>query len=388
MKDNINKKFLIITLLILIPIGILYFNMGDELFNIKEGAVGSVSSGTATTPSSQPISATGTTPSSQPTSATTPSSQPTSATTPSSQPTSATTPSSSASVAGSDYVNICHPKKSNFYNINQNALEKVYMESGISANSCKYKCDVQDCDLYLMNTDICKLYKKKTDADSDATFLEVNCNNKVLPSSDPSNPAAPTYSFLGEGKINKNFYKEHKKNFKHINYLLDTANDIKTDYMRINTEITHLKDNPEIVERRTSLSNLYDVVNGKLERVADYLDLSRNKLYSDFVENKYSAHEEGTINLGGTDMSKMGMLREFKKQRDDSLNIDARTINDTLVDERKYFMYTILCILMILSMIILIIFKMAPDLISDKIVVSYFIGVLLLLFFIHYYFKV
>jgi hypothetical protein len=365
MKDNINKKFVIITLLILIPIGILYFNMGDELFNIKEGAVGSVSSGTATTPSSQP----------------------TSATTPSSQPTSATTPSSSESITGSDFVNICHPKKSNFYNINPNALEEISMESGSSVNSCKYKCDVGDCDLYLMNNDVCKLYKKKTDADSEASFLQVNCNTKVLPSSDPSNPGAPTYTFMGEGKIKKNFYKQHKKNFKHINYLLDTANDIKSDYIKINTEITHLKDNPAILER-TTLSNLYDDVNGKLVRVADYLDLNKNKLYSDFVENKYSTHEEDTINLGGTDMSKMGMLREFKKQRDDSLNIDARTINDTLVDERKYFMYTILCILMILSMIILIIFKMAPDLISDKIVVSYFIGVLLLLFFIHYYLKV
>jgi hypothetical protein len=157
--------------------------------------------------------------------------------------------------------------------------------------------------------------------------------------------------------------------------------------MKINTEITHLKNNPEFLER-TTLRNLYDGVNGKLERIADYLDLNRNKLYSDFVKNKYSTHEEDTINLGETDMSKMGMLREFKKQRDNTLNIDGRTINDTHEDERKYFVYTILCILMILSMIILIIFKMAPDLISDKIVVSYFIGVLLLLFFIHYYLRV
>jgi hypothetical protein len=363
MKDNINKKLLIITVLILIPIGILYFNMGDELFNIKEGAVGSG----AYRPRRSLFDATGSG-----------SSETISG--------SATTPSSS-SVTGSDFVNICHPKKSNFYNINPNALEEVSRESGITANSCKYKCEVGDCDLYLMNNDICKLYKKKTDADSDASFLEVNCNTKVLPSPDPSNPDAPTYTFMGEGKIEKKFYKEHKKNFKHINYLLDTANDIKSDYMKINTEIAHLKDEPEFIER-TTLRNLYDGVNGKLERIADYLDLNRNKLYSDFVKNKYSTHEEDTINLGGTDMSKMGMLREFKKQSDDTLNIEGRTINDTLVHERKYFVYTILCILMILSMIILIIFKMAPDLISDNIVVSYFIGVLLLLFFIHYYLKV
>lgn len=363
MKDNINKKLLIITVLILIPIGILYFNMGDELFNIKEGAVGDG----AYRPGRSSSDATDSD---------------------SSETTSGTSSgSSSGSITGSNFVNICHPKKSNFYNINPNALEEVSTESGSTANSCKYKCDVGDCDLYLMNQDVCKLYKKKTDADSEASFLEVNCNTKVLPSSDPSNPEAPTYTFMGEGKIEKNFYNKHKKNFKHINYLLDTANDIKSDYMQINAEIAHLNNAPEILER-TTLRGLYDNVNGKLERVADYLDLSRNKLYSDFVKNKYSTHEEDTINLGGTDMSKTEMLRKFKKQRDDTLNIEGRTINDTVAHERKYFVYTILCILMVLSMVILIIFKMAPDLISDKIVVSYFIGVLLLLFFIHYYLKV
>ena len=362
MKDNINKKLLIITVLILIPIGILYFNMGDELFNIKEGAVGD---GASYRPGSS-------------------SSDATDSDSDSSETTSGTSSgSSSGSITGSNFVNICHPKKSNFYNINPNAFE-VSTESGSTANSCKYKCDVGDCDLYLMNQNVCKLYKKKTDADSEASFLEVNCNAKLLPSSDPSNPE---YIFVGEGKIEKNFYNKHKKKFKHINYLLDTANDIKSDYMQINAAIARLGDDPAMPER-TILKDLYDNVNSKLERVADYLDLNRNKLYSDFVKNRYSTHEEDTINLGGTDMSKMGMLRKFKKQRDDSLNIEGRTINDTVAHERKYFVYTILCILMVLSMVILIIFKMAPDLISDKIVVSYFIGVLLLLFFIHYYLKV
>jgi hypothetical protein len=369
MKNDMNNKLLIISVLILIPIGILYFNMGDELFNMKENLAnnqGGVYRPRIVKPSAaDTISGIIT---------------PTTATDTSNPP---------ASVSGSNFVNVCHPKKSNFYNINVEALDEVASKEGISANSCKYECDIGDCDLYLMNKDVCKLYKKKADADMDANFLEVNCNNKVLPSTDPSNPDGPTYTWAGEGKIDSEFYKGHKKNFKHINYLLDTANDIKEDYIKINSKIIELKNDPESISPdRGKLRSLYDAVNLKLENAADYLDLSRNSLYSNFVSNKYSMQETDTINLGGKDLSKTEMLREFKKQKEDSLNIEGRTINDTLVHDRKYLVYAILSILMALSVAILIIFKMAPDLISDKIVISYFMGVLLLLFFIHYFFKV
>ena len=136
------------------------------------------------------------------------------------------------------------------------------------------------------------------------------------------------------------------------------------------------------------MRGLYDTVNGKLEKVADYLELDKNSLYSNFVTSPYSTSDTDKTNLGGNEYSQVDALKEFKKQRDDTLNIEGRTINDTLVHNRKYLVYTILCILMILSVVILVIFKMAPDLISDKIVITYFMGVLMMLFFIHYYFKV
>ncbi|AET73052.1 hypothetical protein PGAG_00163 [Phaeocystis globosa virus 12T] len=364
-KNDIRSKLVIISVLILIPIGILYLNMGDELFNVRESLEGANG---AYRPGFDSVSALD-------------------ATTGGSGSDSGTPANGATSPAGSNFVNVCHPKKSNFYNINTEALEKVDSETGISAKSCKYKCDIGNCDLYLMNNDVCNLYKKTANADSEATFLEVNCNNKVLPSADPSNPDAPIYTSVGEGKIESTFYQAHKKNFKHINYLLDTANDIKGDYIQINAEIADLADNPESPDR-TQLRGLYDTVNGKLEKVADYLELDKNSLYSNFVTSPYSTSESDKTNLGGNEYSQVDVLKEFKKQRDDTLNIEGRTINDTLVHNRKYLVYTILCILMILSVAILVIFKMAPDLISDKIVISYFMGVLMMLFFIHYYFKV
>ena len=157
MKNDIRSKLVIISVLILIPIGILYLNMGDELFNVRESLEGADG---AYRPGFDSVEALG-------------------GTTGGSGSVSATPATGVTSPAGSNFVNVCHPKKSNFYNINTEALDKVDSEAGISAKSCKYKCDIGNCDLYLMNNDVCNLYKKNTNADSEATFLEVNCNNKV-----------------------------------------------------------------------------------------------------------------------------------------------------------------------------------------------------------------
>lgn len=343
MKDDIHNKLVIISVLILIPVGILYLNMGDKLFDTRENLANNQgdSSSAVKTPAN-----------------------------------------GVSSPDGSNFVNICHPKKSNLYNINLEALDEVATKTGISANSCKYDCDTGNCDLYLMNNDVCKLYKKKAHADSDAIFFGVNCNNKVLPSSDSSNPDAQKYIWAGEGKIESSFYQAHKKNFKHINYLLDTANDIKGDYIEINSEIANLKDSPvSVSEDRDKLRGLYNTVNSKLEKVADYLDLDKNTVYSDFVKNKYSAGQDKKTNLGGKEFSHFEMLEELKKQKDDTVTIEAREINDKVVDDRTYIIYLMLFVLMILSVFILVIFKMAPSLISDNVVITYFTGVLFLLFF-------
>ena len=62
--------------------------------------------------------------------------------------------------------------------------------------------------------------------------------------------------------------------------------------------------------------------------------------------------------------------------------------HDNLEYDRKYLVYTILTILMIISVIIFVVYKLLPDLIKDSFIISYFVGVLLLVFFIHNYFKV
>jgi hypothetical protein len=322
MKSSIQFKIFILSILIIIPIGILYFNLGEDLFiNIKENL-------------------------------------------------------ENRQIIDQHYVNICNPSKAKFYNLSPASLQPISTKSLVTdISSCKYECDLLNCDLYLTQNDVCKMYDLKTGFDK----IQVNCNNNTLPSYETN------YNYLGEGHVDKKFYNSNKNKFEHIDYLLDKANDVKTDYIAINDELNRLKGTSE---KRDDLKDMYDNVNSKLKNLADHLDLSRNSLYSNFVSNPYSMQATDRIQLGDKNLSYIGMLKEFDRFYDESRDLEGRMTNDNLEYDRKYLVYTILTILMIISVIIFVVYKLLPDLIKDSFIISYFVGVLLLVFFIHNYFKV
>ena len=82
------------------------------------------------------------------------------------------------------------------------------------------------------------------------------------------------------------------------------------------------------------------------------------------------------------------MSNKFNKIYDKSSDLKGRMNNDNLEYNRKYLMYSVLAIIMIITVIIFVIYKFIPDFISEKVIYIYFIGILLLLFFIHFYFKI
>ena len=178
MKSSIQFKIFILSILIIIPIGILYFNLGEDLFiNIKENL-------------------------------------------------------ENRQIIDQHYVNICNPSKAKFYNLSPASLQPISTKSLVTdISSCKYECDLLNCDLYLTQNDVCKMYDLKTGFDK----IQVNCNNNTLPSYETN------YNYLGEGHVDKKFYNSNKNKFEHIDYLLDKANDVKTDYIAINDELNRLK---------------------------------------------------------------------------------------------------------------------------------------------------
>jgi hypothetical protein len=333
MKSNIQFKIFILLILIIIPISILYFNLGEDLFiNNKENF--------------------------------------------------------------KNYINICNPTKGHFYNLNSATPINNHSVAKNTIYDCRALCDVCNCDLYLFNdsSNTCNIYNI---ADNNFDF-SVNCNNKPLPTSFVSSYLHGEY--LGEGNIDRNFYLDNKNKFNHINYLFDEAQQIVTYDTNINNQLDRIKNliktssQDDINSERGYVDEYYRTMHSKINNLASHLDLSQNFLYSDFVDyfidSSYTIEPSSNFILGNKDFSHNEMMHEFDRLYDESKNLDAKTDNNNLEYNRKYLVYTILTILMIISVIILIAYKLLPNLIKDSFIISYFIGVLLLVFFIHNYFKV
>ena len=243
------------------------------------------------------------------------------------------------------------------------------------SSSCKYMCDTNDCDMYLINNNECKIYNNLQDK---LTNIKLNCSSKLL-------PIDTEHVYNGHGYVNSRYFKANKEDkFEYIDYLLDKANDLKDNYHRINKELSKIKGTSH---DRTDLQELYRDTSKKTGEIANYLQLSKNTLYSNLVGGEFSVDENDNIQIGDKDISFVGLLNNFDEIANEKISLNSK-INDTLLQfNSKYLLYTIMILLTIITTILLMIYKMNPDSISDTKMGIYFVGVLLLLFFIHNYFK-
>lgn len=338
MKSSLQFKLFILLILIIIPISILYFNLGNKLLENND-----------ILEKNQNINR--------------------------------------------DYINICrNSKKAQFYIHDSITGKREFVSDSKSYksnnNNCKYQCDICNCDFYAIiePSNICNIY---TDTSINTNYkIKVNCSNK--------NPKDPDeYDYIGAGEVSRQYYdiSENKNNFTYYDYLFDEANAIKSIYENIDSSLQTISNDPSTLSNnddiRATIGDYYSEVSSRLSELANYLDLSKNFVYSDFIkDNDYSREISDNMILGGSDLSYSDMLIEFKKKEKESRNIEARLNNDNLEYNRKYLIYTILTILMIISIIIFSSFIFYPDLLPDSFLIYFFIGILLLVFFIHTYLKV
>tara|TARA_B110000483_G_C18168072_1_gene532187 strand:+ start:44 stop:1342 length:1299 start_codon:yes stop_codon:yes gene_type:complete len=382
-----------------------------------------------------------------------------------------------------DYINICRNQhKANIYETRDLDVESKFIHHNmINTNfECKTKCNnTNNCNMYLYknattDSDIseCLIY---TDTPGDKSEFTVNCNNEILDSS--------SHIHRGYARVTRNFYNENKDRFVHDNYMMETANTIQGYFDTMYDQATTEDDKKEA--RKNAIENIDKIAS----HAGLTSDKNKNVLFSEFVQTDFSpasasasasgpfyeknisvvSHSTNSKKLvvtikddskadaavnnlimelrnkslykltdffGLVDGDKVtnkqispditcdskceivltmefstitppidndfinSVLRrlnnpdqfskfsEYKKFSETSKYLDAKMINDTLEYNRKYLVYTILSILMVISAIFVVVYKFVPNLISDYVVFSYFIGVLVLLFFIHNYFKV
>ncbi len=286
-----------------------------------------------------------------------------------------------------NFIDICKGKPTKFYQINATNIEN----KGLNDNmDCEWECKNRgDCELYAVDENTCKMYNLNLDKENQVKKkVSVSCDNKVIPGN----------NYLGEGRVNNRLYTNNKNSFEYKDYSLDKANDIIDEYEVIDKNMKELKEMTylqvdDIKRTRDDNEARYLTVQGLLRDLAKHLDLDKNKIYSNLVkDSEYSADETKNVifNTGGVrhNVSYNKMLDMINTEDKTNANATSRLNNDKISLKSKELVYLMLLIVMVISMCILFIYKFSPDTISDFKLGVYFSIIILILLFVHYYFKI
>ena len=286
-----------------------------------------------------------------------------------------------------NFIDICKGKPTKFYQINATNIEN----KGLNDNmDCEWECKNRgDCELYAVDENTCKMYNLNLDKENQVKKkVSVSCDNKVIPGN----------NYLGEGRVNNRLYTNNKNSFEYKDYSLDKANDIIDEYEVVDKNMKELKEMTylqvdDIKRTRDDNEARYLTVQGLLRDLAKHLDLDKNKIYSNLVKDQeYSADETKNVEFdtGGVrhNVSYNKMLDMINTEDKTNANATSRLNNDKISLKSKELVYLMLLIVMVISICILFIYKFSPDTISDFKLGVYFSIIILILLFVHYYFKI
>tara|TARA_B100000902_G_scaffold158640_1_gene154626 strand:- start:6083 stop:7210 length:1128 start_codon:yes stop_codon:yes gene_type:complete len=366
---NIKLKFIILLLLIIIPICILYFDLGEEIFFYLKNSNSNIDNFT-----------------------------------------------------NNNYINLCKNKNTYFYDFPTGTANYLKTPQIQSISECERQCNDNKCQIYIHNSynNTCYLYDF-SNSTTDASYIipynidfSINCNDKYL----PTNYYQSEYA--GEGKINRYLYdnSNNRDRFNHIDYSLIESNKMINDFNYIKKLRKHYKqnfdDNNHMESTVDAIFYHYDKIHRDLNNFN--LDLSKNMIFGDnikdyyksypYIENlhtqQYNTDDESKKSTGYTlFLDKFNDLKNLiyspsNKILDDKLlsynihknntnseELESRLKDNRIETKRNIMLYSILAIIMIISVIIFLLYQFIPNIIPDYVIISYFIGILLLLYFIN-----
>ena len=281
-----------------------------------------------------------------------------------------------------NYVNICkNGEKPEFYNISATSLlETIPLD--VDGSGCNYYCDLPDnsfCDFFTIDNSNCNLYSGNS-----STAVSVNCANKYQNSLPNSDKIINNYN--GEGFVKSKFYYTDGSNaFTYNDVILEKANTIKDDLMDIDAKML---EDPIGNAGRIRTKHI-DIENNK-RSLSTYLGINMDNLFSTLSLNLKSVPQEiskTTMLFNGKDISMNPLFNMFKDLNKTLTNIDGTQEFNELEYNRRHLVYSVLLFLMVISIIILLLHKFIPNFISNITLMAYFVGVILIISFIHFLLK-
>lgn len=283
-----------------------------------------------------------------------------------------------------NYVNICkNGEIPEFYNISATSLFKTIPLDG---SGCNYYCDLPDnslCDFFTIDNNNCNLYSSDS-----STKVDVNCASKKQNSLPNSDKIISNYN--GEGFVKSKFYYTDGSNaFTYNDVILTKANNIRDKMIDIQYLLNNRPDDDAINTKHLQIEDIK-------ESLAKYLDISMGNLFSTLSiglntfnkDAKTMKFDPNTDNLDDkSDISINPLFNMFKDLNKSLTNIDGTQEFNELEYNRRNLVYSVLLFLMVISIIILLLHKFIPNFISNITLMAYFIGVILIISFIHFLLK-
>ena len=282
-----------------------------------------------------------------------------------------------------NYLNICKSKITQFYNIPTSLSSDLNKSTPIQNNtpalpSCENYCREKNCDFFTISGDIngthdCMLYN---DMSNENLNIQVDCvgnKDKKIPY------VGLTYN--GQGFVSEDFFYKNQNKFTFKDFLLDEVNSLKSQYNNVYNSIAN--------RNYDNIQNNYTSINQKLAGLASYLNVDygtpeSTTLYSELKPGKKYYN---TMNFQGNDISFVPLLKKFHNLEKDTKNVEG-VIEDSMLEfNRRNLVYTILSLIMIITFIILVLYKFIPGLIPDSVIFFYFIGIAALVYAIHLFIK-
>ena len=276
----------------------------------------------------------------------------------------------------SNYVNVCkNGEVPQFYNLsNSNIIGNPRIT--LDTASCSAFCDnLNNCKMYTLKDNECKLYPTQEN-------INVQCANSKDTIINETN-----YTYNGVGYVKNKYYDENASNFKHIDYLLNKANSIKSSFNEIKSHIDNMSYQND---KRSDIQNEYNNIHNVMKDISGYYKDDTNYLNSynnlfTFLLPKSELYNipELSMNYRDEKYNFKDFYNSFDKLYKSNNNNDAKMESSNLEYNRRYLVYISLSFLLVITLLLLIFYIFAPNIISNIFMFFYFIGIILLTFFVH-----
>lgn len=289
------------------------------------------------------------------------------------------------------YVDVCKNRNTQFYNLGGTT------HNNKNIDECETLCSTNDCHAFSLNGTTCSTYKGTLNSsyidtrNATTNPIGINCNSKVFPTNNPYN----TGTYNGIGYINKNYLQNNKNNIKYIDPYLEESANVLADLYSIENKRNQIKNldplssgydasyhrlSLDTINEDKALFNKFDSLN----RDIFDMDNSRNVLYTDMY-NDSDIRNTILAPLPRDDAFIKDMTKKYNMvNKSDNLDgiLDAKSENFVVNNLR----YLILAFIMVITVIILILYK-SSNFINEKILIVYIIIISFLVLFITHQLK-